>query len=148
MTTNATERNFSMKLKLFILTLSVSVAAVFFSPCFAVLEWSVLNRLQIDTLPIDVAVSLNDKWVFVLNDRGEVLVFSRDGSLKEKIRVGKNIDQIKVGPRENLLYLNSRKNKTVEIIEFDFIHKINTADSPFKGSADAPVVIAVFTDFE
>lgn len=137
-----------MKLKMVILTLLVSIAAAFFSPCFAVVEWSVLSRLQLDTLPIDVAVSLNDKWVFVLNDRGEVLVFSRDGSLKEKIRVGKNIDQIKVGPRENLLYLNSRKNKTVDIVEFDFILKINTADSPFKGPADAPVVIAVFTDFE
>jgi len=137
-----------MKLKLVILSLSISITAAFFSPCFAALEWSVLNRLQIDTSPVDVAVSLNDKWVFVLNDRGEVLVFSRDGSLKEKIQVGKHIDQIKVGPRENLLYLNSRKNKTVDIVEFDFIQNINTADSPFKGPADAPVVIAVFTDFE
>ncbi len=137
-----------MKFKLFFLTLSVSIAAAVFSPCFAVLEWSVLNQLKLDTPPIDIAVSLNDKWVFVLNDRGEVLVFSKEGSFKEKIIVGKHIDQIKVGPRENLLYLNSRRNKTVDIVEFDFIHNINAADSPWKGPADAPVVIAVFTDFE
>jgi hypothetical protein len=55
--------------------------------------------------------------VFVPNDRGEVLVFSRDGSLKEKIPVGKHIDKITVGPRDNLLYLGSRKKKTVEIID-------------------------------
>ena len=85
---------------------------------------------------------------FVLNDRGEVLVFSSDGSLKEKIPVGKHIDQIKVGPRADLLYLTSRKKKTVEIVELDFIQKINTAGSPYKGPVDAPVVITVFTDFE
>jgi len=137
-----------MKLKLLILSLLLSLVTAFISPCFAAVEWSVQKKLQLETPPVDVAVSPNDKWVFVLNNRGEVLVFSSDGSLKEKIQVGKHIDQIKVGPRDNLLYLTSRKKKTVEIVELDFIQNINTAGSPFKGPVDAPVVIAVFTDFE
>lgn len=135
-----------MKLKLIILSLSLLIITA--SPCFAALEWSVQSRWQVGASPVDVAVSLNDKWVFVLNDQGEVLVFSTDGSLKEKITVGKHIDQIKVGPRENLLYLNSRQNKTVEIVELDFIQNINTAGSPYKGPVDAPVVIVVFSEFE
>ncbi len=137
-----------MKFKLLILSLSLPFVAAVFTPCFAAVEWGVQNRLQMEASPVDVAVSLNDKWVFVLNDRGEVLVFSSDGSLKEKIEVARHIDQIKVGPRDNLLYLTSRKNKTVEIVELDFIQNINTAGSPYKGPVDAPVVIAVFTDFE
>jgi hypothetical protein len=137
-----------MKLKLIILSLLFLLTAAAFSPCFAAVEWSVQKKLQLEAPPVDVAVSLNDKWVFVLNDRGEVLVFSSDGSLKEKIPVGKHIDQIKVGPRDNLLYLGSRKKKTVEIVELDFIQNINTAGAPYKGPVDAPVVIAVFTDFE
>ena len=137
-----------MKLKLLILSLLLSLVTAFISPCFAAVEWSVQKKLQLETPPVDVAVSLNDKWVFVLNDQGEVLVFSSDGSLKEKIPVGRHIDQIKVGPRADLLYLTSRKKKTVEIVEIDFIQSINTAGSPFKGPVDAPVVIAVFTDFE
>ena len=137
-----------MKLKLVILSLSLLIVTAVVAPCFAAVEWSVQKKLQLEAPPVDVAVSLNDKWVFVLNDRGEVLVFSSDGGLKEKIPVGKHIDQIKVGPRDNLLYLSSRKKKTVEIVELDFIQNINTAGSPFKGPADAPVVIAVFTDFE
>lgn len=137
-----------MKLRLLILSLSVLISTAVLSPCFAAVEWSVQKKLQMEAPPVDVAVSLNDRWVFVLNDRGEVLVFSSDGSLKEKIQVGRHIDQIKVGPRNDLLYLSSRKNKTVEIVEIDFIQNINTAGSPFKGPADAPVVIAVFTDFE
>ena len=137
-----------MKLKLLILSLSLLIVTAVFTPCFAAVEWSVQNRLQMESSPVDVAVSLNDKWVFVLNDRGEVLVFSRDGSLKEKIQVGKHIDKITVGPRDNLLYLSSCKKKTVEIVELDFIQNINTAGSPYKGPVDASVVIAVFTDFE
>ena len=135
-----------MKLKLITLSLLALIATA--SPCFATLEWSVQNTLQVGAATVDVAVSLNDKWVFVLNDKGEVLVFSLDGSLKEKIPVGKQIDQIKVGPRGDLLYLSSRQGKTVEIIELDFIQNINTLGSPHKGPADAPVVIAVFSDFE
>ena len=137
-----------MKLKLIVLSLLILVSAAIFAPCFAAVEWGVQKKLQLEAPPVDVAVSLNDKWVFVLNDRGEVLVFSKDGSLKEKIQVGKHFDKITAGPRDNLLYLSSRKKKTVEIVELDFIQKIDTTGSPFKGPADAPVVIAVFTDFE
>ena len=137
-----------MKLKLLTLSLPLLLIAAVFTPCLAAVEWSVQKKLQLEAPPLDVAVSLNDKWVFVLNDRGEVLIFSSDGSLKEKIPVGRHIDQLKVGPRENLLYLGSRKNKTLEIIALDFIQSINTAGAPYKGPADAPVVIAVFTDFE
>ena len=137
-----------MKLKLIVVSLALLLTTAVVAPCFAAVEWGVQKKLQLDAPPVDVAVSLDDKWVFVLTDRGEVLVFTKDGSLKEKIPVGKHINQLKVGPRDNLLYLGSRKNKTVEIVELDFIQTINTAGSPFKGPADAPAVIAVFTDFE
>ncbi len=118
------------------------------SPTHAVVEWSIQQKIKIDAEPVDVAVSLNDMWIFVLNDKGEVLVYSKSGKLEEKIPVGKDFDQIRVGPRDNILYLNSRKNKTVEIVALDFIQNINITGAPFKGPVDAPVVIAVFTDFE
>lgn len=137
-----------MKSKLLMLVITISILAVVSSPSFAEVEWSVQSRLQMDTTPVDVAISLYDKWVFVLNDKGQILCFSKDGDLKEKIQVGNQFDQIRVGPRDNLLFLTSSKNKTVDIIELDFIYKINTAGSPFKGSFNAPVVIIVFTDFE
>lgn len=117
-------------------------------PCYAEVEWSVNNRIKIDAQPLDVAISLNDKWIFVLNDQGEVLIFAQDGKLRERIKVGKHIDQIEVGPRENMIYLTSRKNKTVEMVALEFIQNINTVGSPCKGPVDAPIVMVVFTDFE
>jgi hypothetical protein len=137
-----------MKSKLFILLFSFLILTTVFTPCFAVVELSIQNKLQLDSTPVDIAVPLNDKWVLVLNNQGEVLVFSRDGVLKEKIRVGKQFDQIKVGPRDDLIYLSSRQNKTIEIVALDFIQNINIAGSPYKGPVDAPVVVVEFSDYQ
>ena len=68
--------------------------------------------------------------------------------LKDKISVGSHVDGLKVGPEEDILLLTSRKNKTVQILLLDFIQDIDISNSPFKGPADAPVEIAVFSDFQ
>jgi hypothetical protein len=119
-----------------------------FTSGYGTVEWETKTKIEMDSSPRDVAISLNDKWVFVLNDKGEILVYSREGMFREKITVGKHIDQIKVGPRENLIFLSSRQNQSIEVVELDFIQRINTIGSPFKGPADAPVTIAVFDDFQ
>jgi hypothetical protein len=62
--------------------------------------------------------------------------------------VGKSVEGIKVGPREDVLLLTSGKDKTVQLITLDFIQEINVSGSPFKGNADAPVAVTTFDDFE
>lgn len=117
-------------------------------PAYARIEWRVLQKLNLDSRPLDVAVSLDDKWIFLLNDKGQVLVYSKDGVLNDTIDVGKHVNQITLGPRDNLLFLTSKSRKAVEIVELDFIREINTISSPYRGQADAPVIIALFTDFQ
>jgi protein-disulfide isomerase len=58
------------------------------------------------------------------------------------------VDSIKPGPGEEILFLVSSKKKTVQLAVLDFVQDINSAGSPFKGAADAPVTIALFTDFQ
>ncbi len=111
-------------------------------------EWNVLKTMQLETAPIDVALSLDGKWIFVLTEQGQILIYSSGGPLKDKIDVGNHFDHIKVGPRGEHLILNSRKNKSVQLITLDFIQNINVSGSPFKGREDAIVVVAVFDDFE
>lgn len=111
-------------------------------------EWNIHKTLQLDTQPLDVAVSKNGKSIFVLTKSGKILIFLSDGKLRGTIDVGNHVDQIKSGPGEEWLFLSSRKNKTVEILHVDFIQHIDISGSPFKGVKDAPVVIAVFTDFQ
>ena len=95
-----------------------------------------------------MAITNDGRKLFILTDQGEILVYSRSTKPDSKINVGKHVDRIKLGPRGDTLILSSGKNKTVQMVNIDFIQTINTAGSPFKGSEDAPVVIAVFDDFQ
>jgi DNA-binding beta-propeller fold protein YncE len=106
------------------------------------------KTLKPDAAPIDLTVSPDGKSTFILTDKGTVLVYDAQGDLKDTINVGPHIDNIEIDPSGERLFAASRQNKTVDIILLSFIQEINTADSPFKGAEDAPVVIAVFSDFE
>ena len=111
-------------------------------------DWDVKKTLKIEKTPVDVAVSLNGRWVFVLTAQGSILIYSGDGRLEDEITVGKHVDGINVGPEQEILLLTSRENKTVEILVLDFIQNIDVSNSPFKGPTDAVVTIAVFSDFQ
>ena len=114
----------------------------------ATVEWDVASTLNLKEKPRDAAMALNGKWIFVLTEKGEILIYSSAGKLEDTISVGKSVEGIKAGPREDVLLLTSGKDKTVQIITLDFIQEINVSGSPFKGKADAPVAVAIFNDFE
>lgn len=128
--------------------LAILIVPGLFSQANAGVEWNIHNTLKLDTPPLDVAVSKNGNIIFVLNKSGEILIYSSGGELKDKIDVGNHVDMIRSGPREEWLFLSSRKNKTVEILHVDFIQQIDITGSPFKGVESAPVAITVFSDFQ
>jgi protein-disulfide isomerase len=124
-----------------------------------VLTWSVCSQAETDwelqrsfdlekAAPLDVEVSAKGKWVFVLTNKGEILIYTPEGKLRDRILVGKSVDGIEPGPVEDVLLLSSRKKKTLEVITVDLVQDINISGSPFRGPADAPVAVAVFTDFQ
>ncbi|MEJ2234245.1 MAG: hypothetical protein P8X67_09985 [Syntrophobacterales bacterium] len=114
----------------------------------AAVEWDVAGTLNLKQKPRDAAIALNGRWIYVLTYDGEILIYSSDGKLEDSISVGKSVEGIKVGPREDILLLTSGQDKTVQLILLDFIQEINISGSPFKGNSDAPVAIATFNDFE
>ncbi len=114
---------------------------------FASVEWDLEHTLQMDQSPLDVAVSPDGKHIFVLTSSG-IFVYSQDGKLEDKIDVGYPVDQMKIGPGGKRLFLTSTKDRTVQVLTIDFIVDINVSGSPYKGRQDAPVVIAVFSDYQ
>jgi hypothetical protein len=126
----------------------ILLGAVVDSVADGAVEWNILKTLQLEATPIDVAMTPDGRRMFVLTGQGEVLVYSSGTQPEAKIEVGDHVDQIQLGPRGETLILNSGTNKTVQIVTVDFVQHINTVGSPFKGPADAPVVIAVFDDFQ
>ena len=111
-------------------------------------EGEVKKTLNLESPPLDLAASLNGQYIYVLTDQKNILVYSVEGKLEGKIPVGSQVDSIKVGPWEDVILLTSKKNKQVQILLLDFIKDIDLSHSPFKGPADAPVEIAVFSDFQ
>ena len=112
------------------------------------LDWEVLDTLQLDATPLDVAISADGKTVFVLTQKGSIQIYQVNGRLTDKIEVGEQIDQIQLSPNGEQLFATSRQSKTVKVIALDFIKQIETRGSPYKGPENAPVVIADFSDFE
>ena len=93
-------------------------------------------------------VSLDGRWVFMLTKAGNVLIYSKDGRLEDRIPVAKVFDGIDISPKGDLLYLSSRKSKKIQTMAITFRAEIDTSEAPFMGPAEAPVVVAVFSDFQ
>ena len=117
-------------------------------PAIGKTDWQVRQNLQLDHTPIDMLVSSNNKWIYILDDDGQILIYTARGRLKDSIQVGPHINQIKAGPRDDMLFLLSRESKSVQVISIDFTENITTQGSPTKGPLDAPVTVAVFSDFQ
>lgn len=137
-----------MKSKLWKLLLVLAVFLTMVTQGYAKVEWDIFKTLNVDETPLDVTVSPDGRYVFVLIEGGNILVYLANGTLTDKIDIGRQIDQVTIGPKGEHLFVTSRKNKSVEIVRLDFIKSINISGSPFKGPQDAPIVLAVFGDFE
>jgi hypothetical protein len=137
-----------LKKRVKICVLALLLIAIVGTTSSAEVEGDIQRTLKLQEAPVDVAVSLNGKWIYVLTQTGSIHIYTPDGRLEGEITVGSQVDGIRVGPREDLLLLTSKADKTVQVLALDFVQPINVSGSPFKGPDDAPVVIAIFSDFE
>ena len=117
-------------------------------PCRAALEWEILKSLNTGVGPVDVAVSADGKSVFVLTEDGVVSIYTGDGALTDKITVGGQAERIAVAPDGDRLYVTQRQGRRVDVIQLDYVREINLSGAPVKGREQAPVTIAVFSDFQ
>lgn len=111
-------------------------------------DWEIQRSLNLGARPLDVAISADGKTLFVLTDEGNVLVYGNDGSPTGKIAVGTQAEKIAVDPDGERLYVTNRQGKRLDVITVDVIRVIAVEGAPFKGRPHAPVVVAVFSDFQ
>jgi hypothetical protein len=112
------------------------------------LEWGVVREFQLANTPIDIAHSLDGKYIFVLTTESEVLVYDATGILQGTIPVDKGVTSISLDPRAQFLHMSDREKKKSYTLAIDFIVNIKTDTAPTKGKKDAPVTVAVFSDFQ
>lgn len=137
-------------MKFRIAAISGTLAALFFMlpVCLAALDWNVIQTFNLKDPPLDVAFSTSRNKVFVLTDKGQIQVYEPNGALDETMDVGQEFDRIWHIQGSDVLVLSSREKKSVQIVELNFVEQIDTSGSPFRGPENAPVVVAVFSEFE
>ncbi len=121
-----------------------------FSPQIArgEMDWRIIKQLDIKTPPPDVAPSADGRRLFILTP-GEILVYAiLEERITDRIPVGREFDKIAASPRADIVTLTSSVQMTLQMIVLEAVQKINVTGLPFKGSADAFVTIAVFTDYQ
>jgi hypothetical protein len=104
--------------------------------------------LKLDAKPIDMAVSADGKYTFILAAGGKILIIDSSGELKDTLQVSDSVVSIGTSPGGDFLMLADSKADTLELLKISFVVDIDVSGLPFKGPADAPVVIAVFSDYQ
>ena len=112
------------------------------------LEWTQQQTWATSGKPLHLVRSLDGKYTFILNDQQQIVVHDQSGAIQGKIPVAKGVTAIDISPQGEFLYLIDQDAAAFTAIAIDFVIAIDTAGSPVKGDAAAPVSIVLFTDFQ
>ena len=112
------------------------------------IEWTISGQLDLKAPPVDVCPSADGKWLYVLS-AGEIAIYAfADGKIVNRIPVDAAFDRLGYIKETNSLVATSRSNNKVQIIRLEIVYKFTTTGLPYKGAKDAPVTIAVFSDYQ
>ncbi len=114
----------------------------------AAVEWSRQQILKTSGTPVDIATSGDGKYTFILTDAGQVVIYSSQGRTEGTLDVGKNFSGLESSPAGDKLYLIDAASNSVQVFAVNFVVQISEKGSPIKGRVDAPVAIALFSDFQ
>ena len=124
------------------------VSVGFVGPVSAELEWTFREQIPLTSAPLDNAVSTDGKLLYILS-AGKILVYSlTQNKTINTIPIESEYDNIAVSPQGNSLIVTSSAGKSLKIIDLEFSYNIDISGLPLKGPADAPVTIAVFSDYQ
>ena len=111
-------------------------------------ELSVLEELHLEAPALDVTVSPDGKWLFILTS-GEIIVYTMpEHRVVKRMKIDGDFDQITHSDGDNMLILTSRAKNTLKMIRWSVRHHFTVDGLAFRGPEEAPVTIAVFSDYQ
>ncbi len=118
------------------------------SPAWADLSWRTLNELNLEKEPLDVAASTDGQTVFILVP-GEIIVYDlSNNKVEKKIPVETGFDRLTYAPKINAVVLAGSRSNLLRIIKLEEIYQLDLSGLPFQGTENAPVTVAVFSDYQ
>ncbi len=114
----------------------------------ASVEWSLKKQLNLEASALDIAAAPDGKLMYILT-RGQLLVFSvANETVLNRIPVEKIFDRVAFSPSNNTVIVSSSTEKTLKMIQLELVQQFSFEGLPFKGPRNAPVTIAVFSDYQ
>jgi hypothetical protein len=117
-------------------------------PAHADLEWSTGRQLSLEAAPLDVSISADGQWIFILVPEHVFVYSPSEDKVIKRIPVGKGFDRLTLFARDNSLIVTSSSEKTLKIIQLEFIQEISISGLASRGPGEAPVTISVFNDYQ
>ncbi len=125
-----------------------ALTAAWATGAFAKTEVTVLREAQVGKPVVDAATSADGRTAYFLT-RGEVVIYSlQTGTVTDRFEVDASFDRIGFIPGVNVLMLSGQVAEKVRFVKVDTVFSIPTKGAPFRGRADAPVVVVVFADYQ
>lgn len=129
------------------LLLTLSAITLLASAADASIEWSLKRELNLEVSPLDIAASPDGKLAYLLVP-GKILVYSlSENKIIDFMPVDRLADKLTLG-KDNSFVVASASGKFLKVYQAEIRHKIDIAGLPFKGPEKAPVVIAVYSDYQ
>lgn len=130
----------------FLLVLLLVIAV--WQPCAAEVDLEVLKQIDLEGAPLDMAVSQDGRWIYVLTDDARLEVYSHAGTRRATVPVPAGSQRIAGSPEEDVLLVANPANRTLQVVRVNLEYSFTSAQSPSKGPPEAPVTLVLFTDFE
>ena len=114
----------------------------------AEVDWQARKTIKTEQAPLDIHVTADGKRTFILTEGGRLEIYDSNARI---------IDTIEVDPATNILsadgtggrvFLGNSKNSSVHELRIEYIADFSYGGSPFLGNSEAPIVLAVFSDFQ
>jgi protein-disulfide isomerase len=114
----------------------------------AEIEWTTSGQLDLKAPTLDMCTSADGKWLYLLST-GEISIYSfSEEKIVNRIPLDTDFDRLAYVKETSSLVATSRSNNKVQIIRLDVMYKFTTTGLPYKGAKNAPVTIAVFSDYQ
>jgi hypothetical protein len=94
------------RLFLFVVLLGI----VLWQPCLAEVDLGILRNIAVDATPLDIAVSEDGRWIYVLTDDARLQIYSQQGALKGTVTVPAGSQRIASGPGDDVLFVTNPSN--------------------------------------
>lgn len=120
----------------------------FTADAFAKIEWEVIDKIELDSNPLDIAISKDGATAYILCKKSIQIYSIRQNKITDIIPVKGDFSQIAISPAGGNLFLTDSQKKQLSIIQISQIYDIDISNSPIIGKTDAPVNVFAFLDYQ